>query len=88
MHDQGEFWVGREVGYTLSGSAITHLSSYVALAALTGSPVFINVFNMFKDHHFSHNLSLKYKKHTSLVLKQRIMWDSGWSKPNVLRDGL
>lgn len=88
MQVQGEFWVGPEVGYPLSGSAITNLSSYVALAALSGSPVFIHVFNVFKDRHFSYNMSPKYQKSTALVLNQRIMWDSGWSEPNVLRDGL
>lgn len=32
------------------------------LAALSGSPVFINVFQVFKDHHFPYNLTPNFKE--------------------------
>ena len=62
-HVRGAFWVGHEDGWSLdSQSQELSASSHMwPLAALSGSPVFINAFKVFKGHHFSSNLTPKYK---------------------------
>ena len=61
-------WVGPEMLIPCHHRIIS-LSSSVALGALSGSPVFINVFQVFKDHSFSYNLTPNFKE-TALSCSQ------------------